>query len=149
MTTKTTKRETYTILADLVAAARDADLQGFDFPALETFIDKEVESLDKKAESARKRAAKKKSEGDEMRETLFGLLTTESQTIPDLLPKIREAMGDDEISAQKLTARLKQLVDLGRVDKAEVSIAGTDGGKSRRVMGYTIAAEKTEDEAED
>lgn len=141
MTTKTTKKETFGILAELVIAARDAAIGGFDYTSLESFIDKEIESLDKRAESARKRAAKKKDAGDEMRETLFNLLTDEAQTIPDLLPKMQEAMNDDTISAQKLTARLKQLVDLGRVTKAEVTIPGTDGAKSRRVMGYSVASD--------
>lgn len=151
MTTKLTKKDTYAVLADLVAAARDADLQGFDYTALEGFIDKEVESLDKKAEQTRKRAAKKKTEGDEMRETLYGLLTAEAQTIPDLLPQIRKAMGTEDISAQKLTARLKQLVDLGRVTKAEVTIPATEDTKSRKVMGYSLAdgAEVAEDATED
>ncbi|MCM1324773.1 MAG: hypothetical protein NC218_11695 [Acetobacter sp.] len=139
MTTKTTKRETLAVLAELIAAARDASIEGFDFTALEAYVDKEVEGLEKKAEQARKRAAKKKDAGDQMRDTLYGLLTTEHQTIPDLLPKMQEAMEDETISAQKLTARLKQLVDLGRVTKTEVTIPATEDTKSRRVMGYALA----------
>lgn len=139
MTTKVTKREQYNTLINLIAAARDVALDGFDYVSLEAFINGEIEAMDKRMESSRRRAAKQRDANTEMSETLFGLLTNDYQTIPDLLPQMQDAMNDETISAQKVASRLKQLIDLGRATKTELTISGTDGGRSRKIMGYALA----------
>ncbi len=138
MNSKTTKRDYYMTLLNIIAEVRDTGISDYNFTDLEVFVNNEIDALDKKAESARKRATKRKTEGDEMREVVFNLITSEPQTILDLLPQLRAAMDNDNISAQKLTARLKQLVDLGCVEKSELSVPHPEGGKNRKVMGYSI-----------
>ena len=99
------------------------------------FIDEMIAQTERKAEKARERAAAKREAGDELRETIFGVLSTEDfKTIPEIL----EAIGDEELSPAKVTARLSQLVKLERVIKEKVK---TDNGDK---MGYAIALVEAE-----
>ena len=97
---------------------------------LVNFLDAQIESLDRKAEKAKERAAAKKAEGDELRETVKSILTKEFQTAEE----ITNAIDDEEISKAKVIARLTQLVNLGEAVKES---AKTEDGKSR--MTYKLA----------
>ena len=85
---------------------------------LVTFIEKEIEAIDKKAEKARERAAAKKVAGDELREKIKSKLTDEFQSADE----ITEAIEDTSATRAKVIARLSQLVKLNEVEKADAKI---------------------------
>ena len=92
------------------------------------FIETQIAALDRKAEKARERAAAKKAEGDELREKIYEVLSTETMTIPQIIA----AVGIEDLTPAKVTARLRQLVELEKVAKEKVK---TETGDK---MGYYI-----------
>ena len=78
-----TKKEYFTEIKDLLVE------KGED--RLAEVIDKEIALLDKKAMKSKERAAQRKAEGDELRDTISGILTEELQTAEEILEQI-----DDE-----------------------------------------------------
>lgn len=136
-TTKTTKRENLESLTTLLTAAQEANIEGFDYDALSGYVANEIVLLDKKAEAAKARAAKNKAEGDPLRQEIFDLLnTTDFTTIRALV----KAIDREDVTAQKITPRLAQLINLKQVEKSEISIEGEDG-KTSKVKGYRIIAD--------
>jgi len=97
------------------------------------FCEHEIELLDKKTAKAKERAEAKRAEGDELTEQIYGILSgDEFMTIPEIV----KALGDEEISAQRASYRLRTLVSENRAEKTEVSVAGTDGGKASKKVAY-------------
>lgn len=135
---KPTKKENYNMLLAILAEAEgngmtlDPEID-ITFESLKDFIEHEVELLDNKAAAAAKRAAEKKVAGDELRERIYACLSTdEFKTIKE----IEDALGDPDVSAQMITARLTQLAspEVSRVEKDTVTVGGD--GKSRKLTAY-------------
>lgn len=123
-TVKMTKKDWYEVIRGIVA---DADVE--QKAEMLDFIDAQVEQLTKKAEKAKERAAKVKTEGDELREVVYELLTGEYQTADTIAAQI-EGEG---ITKAKVTARLTQLVKAGAAEK---EIMKAEDG--RKVMHYRM-----------
>lgn len=135
---KITKKNYLNICQDLAAYAEEQGVglpEGVTYEGVNEFLTHEIELLDNKAAAAAKRAADKKVEGDALREKVLGVLTNENQPIADIVA----ALGDSNVTPQMITPRLKQLVDLGQAVRDQISIAGVDGGKSRKVSAYRLA----------
>lgn len=99
--------------------------------ALREFIAHEIELLDNKAAAAAKRAQAKRDEGDALRARILEVMSTEDfMTIPEIV----KAIGDEDVSAQMVTARLTQCVkaDLAEKDSVSVEVAG----KAKKLSGY-------------
>ena len=97
------------------------------------FCEHEIELLDKKTAKAKERAAAKRAEGDELTEQIYNVLyDDEFMTIPEIV----KALGDESVSAQRASYRLRSLVESHRAEKTEVSIPGADGGKSSKRVAY-------------
>ena len=97
------------------------------------FCEHEIELLDKKTAKAKERAAAKRAEGDELTEQIYNVLyDDEFMTIPEII----KALGDESVSAQRASYRLRSLVESHRAEKTEVSIPGADGGKSSKRVAY-------------
>jgi hypothetical protein len=136
-TKKITKKSMYATVLDILADAESRGFalpEGMDFGALSDFVNHEIELLDKKAESAAKRAADKKVAGDALRDRIYGVLSdTDFKTTNEIV----SALGDPDVSSQMVTARLTQLINLEQVEKDSVTIpASGEGGKSRKVVAY-------------
>ena len=134
---KITKKALFATVLDVLAFAEDNDFvlpEGIDFGMLSDFANHEIELLDKKAESAAKRAADKKVAGDALRDRIYGVLSdTEFKTISEIVKEL----GDPDVSAQMVTARLTQLGSLGQIEKDSVTVpAAGEGGKARKVVAY-------------
>ena len=135
---KPTKKENYNMLLAILAEAESNGMTldpeiDITFESLKDFIEHEVELLDNKAAAAAKRTAEKKVAGDELRERIYACLSTdEFKTIKE----IEDALGDPDVSAQMITARLTQLAspEVGRVEKDTVTVGGD--GKSRKLTAY-------------
>lgn len=131
---KVIKKEWYAEIRKIVEASSDENKDG----ALE-FIDNQVKLLDAKAAKAQENAAKKKADGNALREAVYKVLTTELQTID----QITEQVEGEDITRNKVTARLTQLV------KAEMAVKDTvkteDG---RKVTAYKVVEVDATEDAE-
>lgn len=137
-TKKVTKKEQYNVLLDILKAAEGTiELEGdITYASLTEFINHEIELLDNKAAAAQERAAKKKAEGDELREKVLNTLNTEEFMTPDA---IVDALDDADITRNMVISRLTQLGEKGtnQVEKSEISVpAATEGGKARKAVAY-------------
>lgn len=128
MEKKTTKKEYYEAIRAMVETVETVGT----IPADEVlaFIDKMVEQIDAKAASAKERAAKKKADGDELREIIQGILTADFQTIDSIV----EQVGREDVTKNMVTARLTQLVKAEVAKKEQVKEEGT----GRKVMAYAL-----------
>lgn len=135
-TKKITKKEQLTTLRDIVDLAEENgfEVTGTTFNELRGFIDNEITLLDNKAAAAKERAAKKREEGDQLRERVYDVLNTESyMTIAEIV----SAIDDPDVSPAMVTSRLTQLSKLDRVEKDSISVASaTEGGKSKKLSAY-------------
>ena len=99
------------------------------------FCDNEIALLDKKAIKAKERAAEKRAAGDELTDTVKSVMSTdEFEVIADIAAKVAEI--DAESTIHKVTYRLGQLVKNGEAVKEQITVPGTDGQKSRKIMAY-------------
>ena len=99
------------------------------------FAQKEITLLDNKAAKAKERAAAKRAEADELMEVVQSLLTDEFQTAADIAAQIE---GED-VSQNKITARMTKLITAGVAVKEQISVPGANGGKATKKMGYRLA----------
>lgn len=131
MEKKITKKEYFAMVAEIVegsGAENKAELM--------EFIQKQIEALDKKADKAKERAAEKRAAGDELRAKVQGVLTEGLQTIDEIV----DAIGEEDVTRNKVVARLTQLVAAGVAAKDKVESG------SKKVMGYKL---KIEEDVED
>lgn len=99
------------------------------------FCEHEIELLDKKTAKAKERAAAKRAEGDELTEQIYNVLyDDEFMTIPEIV----KALGDESVSAQRASYRLRSLVEANRAEKTEITVAGSDGGKASKRVAYRL-----------
>ena len=136
---KTSKKDKLFALKAITQAAEtagmDLDFEDITYDTLYEFIDHEIELLENKAAAAQKRAASKKAEGDALREQIYNVLSDTDYMTTD---EIVKALGDEDITAQMVTSRLTQLVsaDVAKAEKTQITIAGKDGGRSRKLSAY-------------
>lgn len=129
MEKKMTKIEMFTALKELVATSVEIDEETK--AAYEEFIDKELASIEKRKESAQKRAAANKEVSDALTNEILAIVQN-SDTVM-LVDDIVEALGNEEITRNKVTARLGKLVANGDIVKNTVKVDGS------RKMGYQVA----------
>lgn len=138
---KITKKDNFEALLKLIVVGVDNDIPGFDFDALTEFCENEITLLDNKAAKAKERAAKKKSEADEIKDWVREALTEIPQTREDLLVAIQEANPDNEAAGElttgKLVSRLTALIGEGVAVKETVSVG--ESGAKRKVTVYALA----------
>ena len=91
------------------------------------YVDVTIDQLDRKAAAAKAKAEKAKAEGDELRDKIAVVLTDEYQTIPQIVA----AIGDEELTPAKVTARLTQLIKLGQAHKDKIKTVD-----NRKINGY-------------
>ena len=129
MEKKITKFDMFTDLKAIVAASVEIDEELK--LAYEEMLDKELASLEKRKESAQKRAAAKKEESDALTDEILAVIKNATDVI--LVDDIVEALDNEEVTRQKVTARLGKLVNAGAVTKETVKVEGA------RKMGYRVA----------
>ena len=129
---KITKKDNFNAIIEILTEVGREDLA--------KVIEHEIELLDAKSSKAKATAAKKKAEGDTLRDAVQAVLTDELQTIADITAKVE---GED-VSAAKVQYRLNVLVGTGIAVKEQVTIG--EGESRRKLMAYRIASETvTED----
>ena len=97
------------------------------------FIDKQIEMLEKRKASAAERAAKKKAESDALTDEIFALIGEDLITVDEIVA----ALDNEEVTRNKVTARLGKLVKAEKIVKESVK---TEDGNKR--MAYRLNAEE-------
>ena len=115
MEKKITKKDYYAMLKEIVEESKDIETEISKEELLE-FINKQVASINAKAEKAKEKAAEKKANGDELREVVQSVLTEEYQTIDNIVSQIK----GEEVTKAKITARLTSLVKAGLATNSDI-----------------------------
>ena len=129
--TKITNKSRYAAIINALTGA-PCDIETDE---LVNFCERQIAAIDRKSEKARERAAEQRKVSDELTERIAAMLTDEPQTLSELAA----AIGDEDITTSKISARCSKLVKEGRAAKTEVTVSGTDGAKSRKLVAYTCA----------
>lgn len=124
-TVKITKRDNFTAIIEVLNDAGRSDLADV--------IAHEIELLDNKAAKAKATAAKKKVDGDALRDAVQAVLTDELATIADVTAKVE---GED-VTTAKVQFRLNALVNAGIARKEQITVG--DGESKRKLMAYALA----------
>lgn len=132
---KMTKRDCLNALYEIVVSA---ELDGEKGDALMGYIEKELAQLDKRRDAAAKRAEKKKEASDALTEEIYGLLTETPMTIDEIVL----ALDVEDVTTNKVAARLGKLIKADRVVKEAVRV------DKRRKMAYRLAVEADAETAE-
>ena len=135
MEKKITKRENFLNIVEILVEAGHEDLA--------KVIEHEIELLDNKAAKAKATAAKKKVEGDALRDAVQAVLTDELATIAEVTAKVE----DEDVTQAKVQFRLNALVNAGIARKEQVTVG--EGEAKRKLMAYAIASEAVVDVVED
>lgn len=125
MEKKLTKKDYYVMLKDIVRGDTNSEMTSEQFDLI-NFIDRQIASIETKAEKAKEKAAEKKVNGDELREVVQSVLTDEYQTIDTIVSQIE----GEEITKAKVTARLTSLVKVGLATKSDLKNEET--GKTQK-----------------
>lgn len=129
-TTKKTKSMYFEELREMVMmVVTDEEKQD----ELVEFIDKQIEMLVKRKASAAERAAKKKAESDALTDEIFALIGEDLITVDEIVA----ALDNEEVTRNKVTARLGKLVKAEKIVKESVK---TEDGNKR--MAYRLNAEE-------
>lgn len=99
---------------------------------LKTWAEKNIAQLDRRNETARARAEKKRVEGDALMELVYEALTDEFATIADITARV----DAEDVTVAKTQFRLKALFDAGRIEKGTVTIPGGEGQRARALVAY-------------
>lgn len=129
--TKITNKSRYAAIINVLTGA-PSDIETDE---LVNFCERQIDAIDRKSEKAKARAAEQRKVSDELTERIAAMLTDEPQTLGELAA----AIGDEDITTSKVSARCSKLVKEGRAAKTEVIVPGADGAKSRKLVAYTCA----------
>ena len=99
------------------------------------FIDKQVETLEKRKASAAERAERKKAESDAMTDAILAQIGDELITVDEIVL----ALDSEDVTRNKVTARLGKLVKAGLVTKEMVKVEGN------KRMAYRLAEDAVEE----
>jgi len=127
-TVKKTKAMYFAELREMVLAVVEDKAQQDE---LVEFIDKQIETLEKRKVAAAERAEKKKAESDAMTDAILAQIGDELITVDEIVV----ALDSEEVTRNKVTARLGKLVKAGTIVKEAVKV---DGNKR---MAYRLATD--------
>lgn len=134
MEKKVTKKEKFAAILDVVKYADfEEDYEG-ERDELIALVEGEMSALEKRAEKAKERAAKKRTEIDELGEEVLMFIEQadgEFVTIADIVA----AIDDENVTAAKVQARLSKLVKAEKVVKEDITV----GEDKRKRKGYALA----------
>lgn len=129
-TTKITNKDRYAAILEILTAANASE-------DLVNFVQKNIDSLDAKADRAKAKAAEKKAAGDALREAVYNALPEDGYvSVADLMVEFED---DEEITKGKIVNRLTQLKNAGMVIADVAKVPATEGGKAKTVTVYARA----------
>lgn len=119
-----------------VAEKGDVDFGTVTAEDVYAYADTTLVQLDTKIVKAAENRAKKRAEGDELKDKILGILTDELQ----VLNEIAEKLGDEELTNAKIAYKINTLCKEGLAHKANV-----DMGEGRKLMGYAAGPAPVEE----
>lgn len=125
-TVKKTKAMYFAELREMVLATVEDQARQDE---LVEFIDKQMETLDKRKAAAADRAAKKRAESDALTDEIFALIGDKPITVDEIVV----ALDNEDVTRNKVTARLGKLVKAGSIVKETVKVEGN------KRMAYRVA----------
>lgn len=136
MANKVTKKDLYTMILNTLTG-EDSEVVAEDVTLgdIREFVNKQIESIDAKAAKAKEKAAEKKAEGDELRESVRSVLTNDYVGAEAITEKVNAVIEGEPVTKAKVIARLTQLVNAGLAVKQEMK------GEGKKYMAYAIATE--------
>ena len=132
---KKTKAMYFSELREMVMMAVEDQAQQDE---LVEFIDKQLETLEKRKKAAAERAEKKKAESDAMTDAILAQIGDELITVDEIVI----ALDNEEVTRNKVTARLGKLVKAGMIVKETVKVEGN------KRMAYRLATDADADVAD-
>lgn len=138
-TVKKTKAMYFAELREMVLAAVEDQAQQDE---LVEFIDKQIETLEKRKVAAAERAEKKKAESDAMTDAILAQIGDELITVDEIVV----ALDSEEVTRNKVTARLGKLVKAGTIVKEAVKVDGNKRMAYRLVTGADAADADADEE---
>ena len=127
-TVKKTKAMYFAELREMVLAAVEDQAQQDE---LVEFIDKQIETLEKRKVAAAERAEKKRAESDAMTDAILAQIGNELITVDEIVI----ALDSEGVTRNKVTARLGKLVKAGTIVKEAVKVEGN------KRMAYRLATD--------
>ena len=127
-TVKKTKAMYFAELREMVLAAVEDQAQQDE---LVEFIDKQIETLEKRKVAAAERAEKKRAESDAMTDAILAQIGNELITVDEIVI----ALDSEEVTRNKVTARLGKLVKAGTIVKEAIKVEGN------KRMAYRLATD--------
>jgi len=115
-TVKMTKAMYFAELREMVESWVDRE----DQDDLLEFIDNEVAILEKRKVAAANRAEKKRAESDALTDAIFACITDKLATVDEIVL----ALDAEDVTRNKVTARLGKLVKAGLIEKDAVKVEG-------------------------
>ena len=103
------------------------------------FIDKQVEALEKRKVAAANRAERKKIESDALTDAILAQIGDNLITVDEIVV----ALDDENITRNKVTARLGKLFKAGTIVKETVRVEGN------KRMAYRLATEEDKTDSEE
>lgn len=88
------------------------------------YVDTTIAQMDAKAEKAKERQAKAKTEGDELRAVVKSVINDSPMTGDEITAKVAEVEGFEDVTKSKVIARLTQLCKNDEIFKADTRIDG-------------------------
>ena len=122
---KLTERKIYETIA---AGMTDT----IDRETLITWAEKKIAQLDHKAEKARETAAAKRAEGDALTEAVLAAVGDEFEPISEIAARV----DAEDATASKVAYRLNAAFKAGTLEKSEIALEGSEGGRKRKVIAY-------------
>ena len=126
--TKKTKAMYFEELSEIIL---NTIMEQDDQDELIEFIDKQLETLERRKAAAAERAEKKRAASDAMSDAILAQIGEELVTVDDIVA----ALDDEAVTRNKVTARLGKLVKAGTIVKEAVRV---DGNKR---MAYRLATD--------
>lgn len=103
------------------------------------FIDKETAILEKRKVAAANRAEKKRAESDALTDAIFACITDKLATVDEIVL----ALDAEDVTRNKVTARLGKLVKAGLIEKDAVKVEG------KKRMAYRLPGADAAETAEE
>lgn len=126
-----TKKTKAMYFAELREIILNTIMEQDDQDELIEFIDKQLETLEKRKAAAAERAEKKRAASDAMSDAILAQISEDLVTVDDIVA----ALDDEAVTRNKVTARLGKLVKAGTIVKEAVRV---DGNKR---MAYRLATD--------
>ena len=115
-TTKMTKMERFQALKTFVENSTSEMKNEF----IE-LIDGEIEAIERRKAAAKVRAEQKKAESDALTDAIYACMTDDAQTVEDIL----ENVDFEDVTRNKITARIGKLIKAGLVMKQTIKVDGS------------------------